>query len=99
MEIVIQPDAQAVAIVVVDAIERLVSTKPDAVLGLATGSSPLGVYSELVRRHLVGTLSFERATAFLLDEYIGLPTGHPESYRKFIERHFSGMVDIDPQNV
>ncbi len=99
MEIVIQPDAKAVAMVVADAIERLVSAKPDAVLGLATGSSPLGVYSELVRRHRAGTLSFDRATAFLLDEYIGLPAGHPESYRTFIERHFSGMVDIDPQNV
>lgn len=99
MEIVIQPDAKTVAIIVADAIERLVSTKPDAVLGLATGSSPLGVYSELVRRHRAGTLSFERATAFLLDEYIGLPSGHPESYRNFIERHFSGLVDIDPKNV
>ena len=99
MEIVIQPDAKAVAMIVADAIERLVSTKPHAVLGLATGSSPLGVYGELVRRHRAGTLSFERAKAFLLDEYIGLPAGHPESYRTFIERHFSALVDIDPNNV
>ena len=99
MEVVIQPDANAVANVVADAIERLVTSKPDAVLGLATGSSPLGVYSELVRRYNAGALSFERVTAFLLDEYIGLPPGHPESYRAFIERHFSGLVDIDPANV
>ena len=99
MEVVIQPDSDAVAAVVADAIERLVSSKPDAVLGLATGSSPLGVYSELVRRYRAGAVGFGRATAFLLDEYIGLPPGHPESYRAFIERHFSGLVDIPPENV
>jgi glucosamine-6-phosphate deaminase len=99
VEVVIQRDPGAVATCVADAIDRLVSSKPDAVLGLATGSSPLGVYSELVRRHRAGTLAFGRATAFLLDEYIGLPPGHPESYRAFIERHFSGLVDIDPGKV
>ncbi len=99
MEVVIRRDPGAVATFVADAIDRLVSSKPNAVLGLATGSSPLGVYSELVRRHRAGTLAFGRATAFLLDEYIGLPPGHPESYRAFIERHFSGLIDIDPANV
>jgi glucosamine-6-phosphate deaminase len=99
VEVVIQSDADAVAAFVANTIERLVSTKPDAVLGLATGSSPLGVYAELVRRHGTGTLSFARATAFLLDEYIGLPSGHPESYRTFITRNFTGQIDIDPSNV
>lgn len=99
MEVVIQPDGDAVARLVAGAIERLVTSKPDAVLGLATGSSPLGVYSELVDRHRAGSLSFRRAIAFLLDEYIGLPPDHPESYRAFIARHFSGLVDIDPRNV
>ena len=99
MEVVIQRDADSVASFVADAIERLVLSHPSAVLGLATGSSPLGVYDELVRRHLAGTLSFSRVTAFLLDEYIGLPVGHAASYREFIERHFSGLVDIEPGNV
>ena len=99
MEIVIQPDAGAVARLVADAIERLVTSKPNAVLGLATGSSPLGVYSELVRRHRAGTLDFRGTTAFLLDEYVGLPADHPETYRAFIERHFAGLVDIDSTNV
>jgi glucosamine-6-phosphate deaminase len=99
VEVVIQPDGDAVARVVADAIERLVLSKPNAVLGLATGSSPLGVYTELVRRHRAGTITFGRVTAFLLDEYIGLPPGHPESYRAFINQHFSDLVDIDPVNV
>ena len=99
MEIVIQPHAEAVARVVADVVDRLVTSKPNAVLGLATGSSPLGAYSELVRRHRAGTLDFRRVTAFLLDEYVGLPPDHPETYRAFIERQFAGLVDIDPANV
>jgi glucosamine-6-phosphate deaminase len=99
VEVVIQRDADAVATFVANTIDRLVSTKPDAVLGLATGSSPLGVYTELVRRNGAGALSFARATAFLLDEYIGLPPGHSESYRAFITRNFTGQIDIDPSNV
>ena len=99
MEVVIQPDAEAVAVFGADIIDRLISTKPGAVLGLATGSSPLGVYDELIRRCVASTLSFEDATAFLLDEYIGLPPGHPASYRVFIEQHFTGRVDIDASHV
>ncbi|HEY4610430.1 MAG TPA: glucosamine-6-phosphate deaminase, partial [Ilumatobacteraceae bacterium] len=99
MEVVIQPDPSAVALFGADIIDRLMSANPHAVLGLATGSSPLGVYDELVRRCIGGSLSFSEATAFLLDEYIGLPAGHPASYRVFIETHFTGRIDIDPQQV
>lgn len=99
MEVVILDDADAVAVFVADCIERLLVDRPQAVLGLATGSSPLGVYAELVHRHRAGALTFRDVRAFLLDEYIGLPVGHPESYRAFIERHFSSLVDIAPQHV
>ena len=57
---------------------------PDAartVLGLATGSSPLPAYRELIRRHRAEGLSFAGVEAFLLDEYVGLPAGHPQAYR------------------
>jgi glucosamine-6-phosphate deaminase len=99
VEVVIRRDAADVAAFVADIIERLISSSPAAVLGLATGSSPLGVYGELVRRHRSGALSFGRVSAFLLDEYIGLPPGHPATYRAFIEQHFSGLVDIPPDSV
>ncbi|HZX56835.1 MAG TPA: glucosamine-6-phosphate deaminase [Ilumatobacteraceae bacterium] len=99
MEIVIQPDAAAVAVFGADIIERLIAGSPHAVLGLATGSSPLALYDELVRRCNDAGLSFAEATAFLLDEYIGLPVGHPASYRVFIQQHFTGLIDIDPRNV
>ena len=76
------------------AVAVLVSTKPDAVLGLATGSTPLAVYRDLARRHGAGELSLARARAFLLDEYVGLPTGHPQSYRSFIAHELEAHVDF-----
>lgn len=94
MEVVIQPSAAEVANVVADAVEALLHRKPDAVLGLATGSSPLATYTELIARHRAGRISFASARGFLLDEYIGLPDGHPQSYRSVIARHFTGSVDF-----
>ena len=76
-----------------------VRARPDSVLGLATGSSPLPVYAELSRLVHDGELSFARCRAFLLDEYVGLPAGHPEGYRTFIEREFVARTDIDTVNV
>ena len=94
MEVVIVRRPQDAATIVADAYTRLLAGKPDAVLGLATGSTPLGVYRELIRRHREDGLSFARAQAFNLDEYVGLPAGHPELYRTFIEREFTGQVDF-----
>ncbi len=99
MEVVITSTPDEVARVVAGAIEKLVQRQPTAVLGLATGSSPLPVYDELTRRHEGGQLSFAATTAFLLDEYVGLPADHPESYRAVIEREFTARVDFDPRRV
>ena len=94
MEVVIQPSSAEVANVVADAVEALLHRKPTVVLGLATGSSPLATYTELIERHRAGRISFAEARGFLLDEYIGLPDGHPQSYRSVIARHFTGSVDF-----
>jgi glucosamine-6-phosphate deaminase len=91
---VIVADPAATGRVVADAVCRLLAERPDAVLGLATGSSPLPAYRELVRRHRAGEVSFRRARAFLLDEYVGLPPGHPQAYRSVIERELTGALDI-----
>lgn len=99
MEVVILPDHLAIGRVAADAIEALVRRKPAAVLGLATGSSPLAVYDELARRHDDDGLSFASAHGFALDEYVGLPAGHPESYREVIRREFTNRIDILPGNV
>jgi glucosamine-6-phosphate deaminase len=94
VEVVIVPKPQDATPLVADAYTWLLTRKPDAVLGLATGSTPLGVYQELIRRHREDGLSFAEARAFTLDEYVGLPAGHPERYRTFIEREFTGQVDF-----
>ncbi|WP_324642285.1 glucosamine-6-phosphate deaminase [Pseudarthrobacter sp. LT1] len=98
MEVVILGGSRQIGRLAADAIEQLVRRKPDAVLGLATGSSPLPVYDELAARHERG-LDFSRASAFALDEYVGLPAGHPESYREVIRREFTDRVNIAPENV
>ena len=84
MEVVIAAPEELVALAA-GAIESLLAAKPAAVLGLATGSSPLGIYDELVRRYQEGRVSFAHARGFLLDEYVGLPADHPERYRNVIE--------------
>jgi glucosamine-6-phosphate deaminase len=78
---------------VADVVERAVRHGP-TVLGLATGSSPLLAYRELIRRHREDGLSFADVEAFLLDEYVGLPAGHPQSYREVIRRELTDHLDI-----
>lgn len=75
-------------------IANLVRSKPDAVLGLATGSSPLPLYRALIDLYRTGEVSFREVRGFCLDEYVGLPADHPEGYRNFIEREFAGQVDF-----
>jgi glucosamine-6-phosphate deaminase len=99
VEVVILADADAVAALVADAVEGLLKATRDGVLGLATGTSPLRVYAELVARQRAGRMSFANARAFLLDEYIGLPAGHPQSYRTFIEESFTALVDFPSAGV
>lgn len=99
MEVVILPGAKQIGALAADAIEALVRRKPNAVLGLATGSSPLPVYDELARRYDAGGLDFSQAHGFALDEYVGLEAGHPESYREVIRREFTNRVNIKPENV
>lgn len=69
------------------------------VLGLPTGSSPIGTYQELVRMHQAGNLSFQNVITFNMDEYVGLPEEHPESYHHFMWRHFFAHIDIPKDNI
>lgn len=100
MEVLLLPDAEAVGALAADAVEALVRSHPDAVLGLATGSSPLTLYRELIRRHRAGTgPSYAGVRTFNLDEYVGLPAGHPQSYRATIARELTDHLDLDPEQV
>ncbi|MEI7026338.1 glucosamine-6-phosphate deaminase [Paenibacillus sp. y28] len=75
-------------------ISGLVQTNPRAVLGLATGGTPVGIYSHLVGDYRRGLVSFRQVTTFNLDEYVGLPASHPESYSSYMQRHLFGHLDI-----
>jgi glucosamine-6-phosphate deaminase len=99
MEVVIVPDSTAAGRLVGEAIASLVGRRPNCVLGLATGSSPLAVYRDVARRVADGSLSLVHCRAFLLDEYVGLAADHPQSYRSFIGREFEQHVDISPDAV
>lgn len=100
MEVIPLRTRQEVGRLLADTVETLLRSRPDAVLGLATGSSPLPAYEELIARHRAGNgPSYASARVFILDEYVGLPTGHPRTYRATIERELTGPLDIDPANV
>lgn len=72
--------------------------KPDSVLGLATGSSPVGVYKCLVEKFNKGCLDFSDVISINLDEYVGLDGSHEQSYRYFMQDHFFNYVNIKPEN-
>lgn len=96
MEVVIVDSTAAIGSLVADTIETLIRSKPEVSIGLATGSSPLPVYRELVRRHREEGLSFQGVTAYMLDEYLGLPAGHPQQYRSFLHQEFVDHIDLQP---
>ena len=77
---------------------ELLGKKPDAVLGLATGSTPLALYAELARLCAEGKVSFARAKSYNLDEYIGLDGSHDQSYRYFMDHNLFQHIDIKPEN-
>jgi glucosamine-6-phosphate deaminase len=86
VEVVIVPDAAAGGELVAEAIAALLRGKPDALLGVATGSTPLPVYQALRAKVRSGAVDASRARVCQLDEYVGLPAGHPESYRSVVLR-------------
>ena len=75
-----------------------VTDKP-FVLGLPTGGTPIATYKELIRMYEAGEVSFENVITFNMDEYVGLPEEHPESYHSFMWNNFFNHVDINPENV
>ncbi len=94
-EVVIVPSAAEAGALVADEIVRLVRARPDAVLGLATGSTPLPVY-EALRPRLAG-VDVSRVRGFALDEYVGIDPAHPESYRSVITREVVEPLGLTPE--
>ncbi|WP_173923641.1 glucosamine-6-phosphate deaminase [Agromyces sp. Marseille-P2726] len=98
-EVVIVDDEEAAGALVADAIVALIRRKPDAVLGLATGSTPLASYRALASRIADERIDVRGVRGFALDEYVGLPAGHPESYRSVITREVVEPLGLTPELV
>jgi len=95
MEIIIQPTPEAATSVAARVIARILAEKPTAVLGLATGSTPLLLYRELIAMQL----DWRRVTTFNLDEYVGLDAAHPQSYHSFMWEHLFRHISIAKKNI
>lgn len=94
MRIIIASDYADMSRKAADIISSQVQRKPESVLGLATGTTPIGLYEDLVEDCSCGTVSFARTTTFNLDEYRGIAADHPQSYRHFMNVHLFDHIDI-----
>lgn len=104
MRLIIKPDYQGISSWAADyVVARINAANPTEqrpfVLGLPTGSSPLGMYKALIEANKAGRVSFANVVTFNMDEYIGLPEGHPESYHSFMWNNFFSHIDIKKENV
>ena len=104
MRLIIKPDYEACSLWAADYIcKKIADFAPTAskpfVLGLPTGSTPLGVYHELIKRYREGKISFKHVVTFNMDEYVGLSPDHPQSYHYFMHENFFKHIDIEPANI
>ena len=103
MRLIVDPDYKSASRRAADhicaAINAHVSTGRPFVLGLPTGSSPRGTYEELVSRHRAGQVSFRDVATINMDEYVGLPEAHPESYHSYMRRNLFDHIDIRDSNI
>ena len=91
-------DPEEVGKLAADLFEALIRTKPACVIGLATGSTPLPLYQELIAREKAGKIDFTRVRSANLDEYKGLAPDHPQSYRRFMQENLFDHISIKPEN-
>src|SRR3954466_5735996 len=99
MEVVVLPSYEQMSRAAAQVVADVLNAKPNAVLGMATGSTPLGLYQELVRMHREEGLDFTQVTTFNLDEYVGLRPEHAQSYHYFMQENFFRHVNIAPSNI
>jgi len=99
MRVIIEHDYDAMSRRAAEFVTELLQRKPNAVLGLATGSTPLGLYKELIRRHREEGLDFSKVTTFNLDEYYGLPPNHPQSYSYFMRENLFKHINIPESHI
>ena len=98
VNLIIAKDPAEVGKLAADIFQEIVASKPDCVLGLATGSTPLPLYRELIEREKAGKINFSQVRSANLDEYKGLSGDHPQSYRYFMQENLFDHISIDPAN-
>lgn len=98
MEVIITANYDEMSEKAADTVAKILSAEPDAVLGLATGSTPMGMYRVLVDKFRRGEISFAKVKSVNLDEYVGLAADHPQSYAFFMDENLFSKVDIDKNN-
>src|SRR4051812_32051272 len=99
MEVFVYKQYEEMSKAAAQEVADVLNAKPNAVLGMATGSTPLGVYQELVKMHQRGEIDFSHVTTFNLDEYVGLPITHAQSYHRFMHENFFRHINIPAQNI
>lgn len=99
MRLIEAKDYQEASRQVANIISAQVILKPDSVLGLATGSSPIGAYQQLIEWYNKGDVDFSRVRSVNLDEYVGLAPSHEQSYAYFMHHNFFDFINIKPENV
>ena len=98
MKVIIAKNYAELSSLAADLVGGVVKAKPDCLIGLATGSSPVGLYKELARRCDAGELDFSKVRTVNLDEYVGLKPDHPQSYRYFMDDNLFNHINIDKKN-
>jgi len=98
MRVIVCKDPAEMAVRAADLIVAEIKMHCNPVLGLATGSTPIPLYKELIRRHREEGLDFSTCITFNLDEYVGLPPDHPESYRRFMNENLFNHININIRN-
>ena len=104
MRLIIEQDANAGSVWAAQYIVSRIKAKAAVtdkpfVLGLPTGGTPIGTYKELIRMYQAGEVSFKNVITFNMDEYVGLPEEHPESYHSFMAKNFFDHVDVPKENI
>ncbi len=99
MLVILKRDAGQVSRQAAQLVASAIRKKPSLVLGLATGGTMVGVYQHLVRLHQEGSLDFSQIVTFNLDEYLGLPATHPQSFHHFMQEHFFAHVNVSARNI
>ena len=99
MLLVLKPNSEELGREAAHVVANAVHRNPALRLGLATGSTMLAMYQELVRLHRRESLDFSKVVTFNLDEYLGLSSNHPQSFHHYMRENFFAQVNVDPENI